>query len=115
MQRKYRHIQSPPNNAAERATAAALRYDPQKGGAPEVLAAGKGLIADKIITLGRENGLPIYNDPVLAAALAEVDPGNEIPPELYTLVAQVLAYIYRTYRQVSGLSHQDGSGRRPMG
>lgn len=101
MQRKYRLFQASQKNENKPLTAAALRYDPQKDNAPEVLAGGKGAVAEKIIALGRENGVPIYDDPVLAAALAEVDPGSEIPPELYTLVAEVLAYIYRTYRSAS--------------
>ncbi len=98
MQRKYQRINSHLPGKNQRTTAAAIRYDEGRDNAPEVLAAGKGKIAEKILTLGRENGIPIYDDPVLAAALAEVNPGDEIPPELYTLVAEVLAFIYRTYQ-----------------
>jgi len=101
VQRRYRRVRTESNEGYQRATAAALRYDEEKDDAPEVLAAGKGIIAEKIIALGRENGIPIYDDPVLAMALAEVDPGDEIPPELYRLVAEVLAFVYRTYHKSS--------------
>jgi flagellar biosynthesis protein len=99
MQHRYRRVKTGSNGIYQRTTAAALRYDEEKDNAPEVVAAGKGIIAEKIIALGRENSIPIYDDPVLAMALAEVNPGDEIPPELYKLVAEVLAFIYRTYQQ----------------
>lgn len=105
MQRRYHHITAKANGEYERTTAAAIRYDSTKDNAPEVIAAGKGKLAEKIIALGRENGIPIYDDPVLAAALAEVNPGDEIPPQLYALVAEVLAFIYRTYNNSSSGKH----------
>jgi flagellar biosynthesis protein len=101
MQRRYRNIKATAPEENQRLTAAAIRYDGEKDNAPEVLAGGKGKIAEKIIELGRENGIPIYDDPVLASALAEVNPGEEIPPELYTLVAHVLSFVYRTYHQAT--------------
>ncbi len=75
--------------------ASALGYDPKKDEAPVVLATGKGLIAQQIIELAKANGIPIREDPILAEALAGVTVGDPIPPELYALVAEVLAYIYR--------------------
>lgn len=101
MQRRFRRVITNPEGTYQRTTAAALRYDSENDYAPEVIASGKGAVAEKIIALGREKGVPIYDDPILAAALAEVDPGNEIPPELYKLVAGVLAFVYKTYRQAS--------------
>ncbi len=102
MQRRYQKIReyTPARNGQK--TAAALRYDPENDSAPEVVAVGKGKTAEKILELGREYGIPVYDDPVLAAALSQVNPGEEIPPELYTLVAQVLAYIYRVYQRHGG-------------
>lgn len=75
--------------------AVALGYDPVKDGAPRVLAAGCGLLAEQIIAIADQQGIPIRDDPLLAAALSQVDLDAEIPPELYALVAEVLAYIYR--------------------
>jgi flagellar biosynthesis protein len=75
--------------------ATALGYDPEKDTAPRVLASGQGIIAEKIIALAQANGISIREDPVLAMALSGIDINAEIPPELYTVVAEILAYIYR--------------------
>lgn len=75
--------------------AAALEYDPTSDQAPRLVASGKGKIAEQIIALAKEHNIPVYDDPLLTAALADVNLGDEIPPELYLVVAEVLAYIYR--------------------
>ena len=79
----------------KRLHATALGYDPEKDNAPRVLASGQGKIAEKIIALAQANGITIREDPVLAMALSGIDINAEIPPELYTVVAEILAYIYR--------------------
>lgn len=79
--------------------AVALSYEPEKG-APEVLAKGRGLLAQKIKDIARENDVPIVEKPELARAIyhsAEV--GQFIPPELYKAVAEVLAFVYRLKRR----------------
>jgi flagellar biosynthesis protein len=75
--------------------AVALGYDPIKDEAPRVLAAGKGKLAEQIIQVAAQNGIPIRDDPVLTAALMEIDINQTIPTELYRVVAEVLSYIYR--------------------
>lgn len=80
--------------------AVALGYEPQTDGAPRVLATGQGRIAEQILAAARANGIPIREDPVLAAALATVELDAVIPPELYAVVAQVLAYVYRVKKRV---------------
>lgn len=77
-----------------RRKAAALRYDPAQDGAPRVVASGRGELAQRIIDLAREHGVPIQEDPALVGALVEVELNREIPPELYEAVARVLAFIY---------------------
>lgn len=78
----------------ERRRATALRYEPG-GRAPEVVAAGAGLIADRILAAAREAGIPVRHDPALAEALAALDLGDEVPPALWTAVAETLAWAYR--------------------
>jgi len=80
----------------------ALGYDPEHDAAPRVLATGKGAIAEQIIALAQANGIPIREDPILAAALACLDLDEMIPPELYTLVAEVLVYVYRIREKQTG-------------
>ena len=75
--------------------ATALGYTLGEDVAPRVLAAGRGKIAQQIIDLANSNGIPIREDPILSAALSNIDINEEIPPELYAVVAEVFAYIYR--------------------
>lgn len=86
-----------------RPKATALGYDPEHDEAPRVLASGEGLIAEQIIAIAKANGIPIREDPILAEALSKVDIGQAIPPELYPLVAEVLAYIYRLQGRMIGV------------
>ncbi len=72
---------------------AALKYTGD--GAPEVVAAGKGHIAAQILVRAREAGVPVHQDPELAKALSELALGQEIPEQMWTAVAQVLAWAYR--------------------
>lgn len=74
--------------------AVALRYDEQKTGAPQVVAGGSGVIAEKIIESAREAGVYIKEDPDLVELLAKVPIGEEVPAELYQTVAEVLAFVY---------------------
>lgn len=73
----------------------ALGYDRAKDEAPKVMATGQGALAEKILQLARENGVPIKEDPVLATALSTLDLEQTIPPELYAVVAEVLIYVWR--------------------
>ncbi len=76
-------------------TAVAVRYNQQKNSAPEVVASGKGTVAENIIEVAKEAGIHIQQDPDLVELLAKVDIGQEIPVELYQTVAEVLAFVYR--------------------
>lgn len=78
-----------------RKTATALGYNPDKDTAPVVLASGRGKIAEQIIDIARANQIPVHEDPLLASTLSKININDVIPPELYTVVAQVFAYIYR--------------------
>lgn len=73
--------------------AAALKYKPGENDAPQVVALGKGTVAQQIITVAREAGIPIHEDPELAYTLSSLEVGQEIPVELYRAVAEVLAFI----------------------
>ena len=75
--------------------ATALQYDAEKNNAPKVIASGQRKIAEQILAEARKHNIPIHEDPALTNALASVNLGEEIPVELYQVVAEVLAYIYR--------------------
>lgn len=78
----------------EKATAVALRYE-QDDAAPKVVAKGRGFVAENIIQAAKQNAVPLYQNKTLAGMLMAVDLDREIPPQLYTAVAEVLAYVYR--------------------
>jgi flagellar biosynthesis protein len=84
-----------PNPAETRRTAVALKYDAATESAPRVVAKGRGLVAEKIIALAREQGIPMREDPDLVQMLTQLDLNQEIPPTLYKVVAEVLAFVYR--------------------
>ena len=71
----------------------ALKYSPVEDRAPKVVAKGKGFTAEKIKELAKENGIPVYKDEKLSKQLYNLSIGEEIPPELYDVVAEVLAFI----------------------
>jgi flagellar biosynthesis protein len=73
--------------------AAALRYE--GGGAPKLTAAGRGLVAEKILAEAKRAGVPIREDKALAEALAGFELGSEVPEELWVAVAEALAWAYR--------------------
>jgi len=75
--------------------AAALKYNSQTDSAPVVKAKGMGIIADRIIEIAKENNIPIKEDPDPVEILMQVDVDKEIPPELYKVVAEILAFVYR--------------------
>lgn len=80
--------------------AVALKYDPGQGEAPVVVAKGKGLIADRILDAALEHGIPIQEDAALVEVLSKLDLDQQIPAELYDLVAEILTFIYRSDKMV---------------
>lgn len=81
--------------AKEVKKAVALGYDMQTQNAPKVLAAGKGETAQKIITLAKENGIAIKEDKDLVEILSKLDLGDEVPPNMYKVVAEIFSFIYQ--------------------
>ena len=71
----------------------ALKYD--FDGAPTVVATGRNQVAETIIERAKSAGVPIVEDPKLADVLSKIPLGDEIPPELYRAVAEVLVFVLR--------------------
>ncbi|MGE5415947.1 MAG: EscU/YscU/HrcU family type III secretion system export apparatus switch protein [Acidobacteriota bacterium] len=80
-------------------TAVAIRFDTDKDDAPKVVAKGKGYIADKIEEVARDAGIPVREDAELVEYLNALNLYEEIPPFLYEVVAEILAFIYRMDRK----------------
>ena len=79
------------NNEIKRAVA--MAYSPEDG-APRIVAKGSGVTAEAIISLAREHGVYVHKSEELVQLLMQVDLDHEIPPELYQVVAEILAWIY---------------------
>jgi flagellar biosynthesis protein len=84
----------------KRKKAIAVKYEPHRDRAPRVTAKGSGGIAERIIELAEKEGIPIQEDPDLVGALIQLDFEEEIPPELYKAVAEILAFAYRMNRKM---------------
>jgi len=88
--------------------AVALKYEEKGMAAPVVLAKGSQLIAERIKELAREHHVPVVEAPPLARALhRHVEVGDTIPGELFTAVAQVLAYVYQLNQSLSPVLPND--------
>lgn len=81
-------------NPEEIKKAAALKYDMDKDEAPTVIASGKGEIARRIIETAEKENIPIKENQDIIDILVKLNIGNEIPPELYQTVAEILSFIY---------------------
>ncbi len=75
-------------------SAVALAYR-QTDAAPRVVAKGRGLIAEEIISRARAHGIYVHESPELVSLLMQIDLDQRIPPELYLAVAELLAWLYR--------------------
>lgn len=93
---------NPPQNAV------ALAY--QTGDlAPKVVAKGRGLIAEQIIARAREHGVFVHESKELVALLMQVDLDKDIPPTLYRVVAELLAWLYH----IDAIKHTGDKGPHP--
>lgn len=81
-------------NDDPRKTAVALAYN-QTEAAPRVLAKGRGLLAEQIITRAHAHGVYVHESAELVSLLMQVDLDQHIPPQLYLAVAELLAWLYR--------------------
>lgn len=73
--------------------AAALKYDMSQDMAPVVIASGYGSIAEQIINIAEQQGIPVYRDDSVSSMLCMLDVGKSIPPDLYEIIAKVYSSI----------------------
>jgi len=88
--------------------AVALRYAPERDRAPKVTAKGSGILAEKIIELARKHQVPIEEDPALVQILSQLDFYQEIPPSVYVVIAEILAFVYSMNQQWQGRKGKKG-------
>lgn len=85
--------------------ASALKYNKNKDLAPKLIAKGDDFLAEKIIQLAKENNIPIKEDADLVEILNILEINEEIPSEIYSIVAEIFAFLYnvnKSYDQPKG-------------
>lgn len=71
--------------------AVALQYGPDDN-APVIVASGMGYLAEKIVEVAADNGVPIYEDNSLSTILSQLQLGQEIPESLYRAIVEIYVY-----------------------
>lgn len=79
--------------------AAALKYDKGKSTAPTLVAKGRGDVAKRILEVAEEHDIPIHNDSDLVEILEKLELEEEIPLEVYAVVAEIFAYLYKVNKE----------------
>jgi len=80
--------------------AAALSYDSNSDNAPRITAKGRGELAERIIEIARREGISVMEDKDLACVMTAMEVGEEIPQELYGVVAEIFSFLYRINSQL---------------
>ncbi|GAB6100700.1 EscU/YscU/HrcU family type III secretion system export apparatus switch protein [Halanaerocella petrolearia] len=78
----------------EKEEAVALKYDINQDQAPKVVAKGQGSLAKEIINKAEEHDIAIEEDKDLVEVLLQLELGEEIPEELYQVIAEILSFVF---------------------
>ncbi|WP_438435480.1 EscU/YscU/HrcU family type III secretion system export apparatus switch protein [Gorillibacterium sp. sgz500922] len=89
----YNYFNLKAKKAAGGKSATVLRYDSGSDKAPVIVAQGRGQIARQIIEMAKKNDIPIQEDPLLVENLIDMDLGENVPPQLYSVIAEVLLMV----------------------
>ncbi|OEG00382.1 hypothetical protein BHF71_00290 [Vulcanibacillus modesticaldus] len=84
------------NNSLKKAVA--LNYVPSKDEAPQIIAKGSGYVAEKIIEQGKKHDVKIHEDQSLIQLLYQLELNQQIPSELYPIIAEIFAMVYQAER-----------------
>jgi flagellar biosynthesis protein len=89
----YKSFGNPSKKSGNQIRAVAIHYEEGKDATPQIVAQGKGNLASKIIELAKTNRIPLQEDPLLVENLLDMDLGDNIPPQLYLAIADILLMI----------------------
>lgn len=81
--------------------AAALKWNRNSDEAPRLIAAGKGYLADRILALAESAHIPIVQEEPLADVLIAMEPGREIPPELFEITAEIYIFLMKLDKELN--------------
>ena len=82
--------------------AVALKYNSEQDMAPVIIASGYGSVAERIINIAEERGIPVYRDDSAASILCMMEVGESIPEELYQIVASIYVQLLETANKIKG-------------
>ena len=76
--------------------AVALKYEPEKiDSAPYIVSKGEGEFAERIVEIAKKHGVIIREDRELVEFLSKLQINEQVPPELYELVSELLSFVYK--------------------
>lgn len=88
-----------PKHQRQPTQAIALKWHPGVEKAPKVTAKGRGSMAEEILRLAHEHGIPIREDADMVQVLSLLEQGDSIPPAIYDAIAEILVFIYWSNQQ----------------
>ena len=89
--------------SAKKSKTVALKYNVEEDLAPIVIASGYGEVAERIIGVAEQRGIPVFRDDSAVSLLCMLEVGSNIPPELYEVVAAIYCQLLKTsYRLKNG-------------
>jgi flagellar biosynthesis protein len=116
---KHTRWSRPDSTAAGQRTPIAIALDAKgrdgslRPKTPRVVATGRGPVAEQILSIAFEKGVPVREDSDLAQILAAVELDAEIPIDALAAVAEILSYVYRANRTWAGEQNEDDVGAEP--
>lgn len=84
-----------PRRRSGRKAAVAIQYDRSSMSAPRITAKGQGAVAERLIAMARDHHVPVVEDKLLVEMLDQLNVNQEIPGELYQVVAEILVAVYK--------------------
>lgn len=88
---------------SKKSEAVALRYNAAEDIAPVVIASGYGAVAERIIDIAEQQGIPVFRDDSATSLLCMLEVGSNIPPQLYELVAAIYGQLLQTSAKIKNL------------
>lgn len=88
--------------------AVALKYNADVDKAPVIIASGSGEVANKIIEIAEQNGIPVYRDDSAASLMCMLEVGSSIPPELYEVIAAIYCQLLKSTNDIKKNKNSGG-------
>lgn len=95
--------------------AVALKYNVDEDASPVVIASGYGTVAEKIIDIAEQKGIPVFRDDSAASLLCMLEVGSNIPPELYEVVGAIYCQILKISSEIKGQTAASAAGLSLLG